>query len=224
MRYWLNGMLVFGWCLLVIQPSQVEAVILINEVLADPPAIGGDANGDGTVSATQDEFVELVNTATDPVSLTGWTLSDAVSLRHTFAAGSSIPSLGFFVVFGGGSPQGFANAAVASSGILSLNNTGDTLTLRDQTAQLIDSFIYGTEGGMDVSLTRFPDGVGPFVKHTTVVSSSAFSPATTVDGRSTLPVSSSDPTVPEPSTLFLLLPGLAGLLARGRCRFYGSSA
>ena len=202
---------------LSIRQTRAEALILINEVLADPPAIGGDANGDGIVSATQDEFVELVNTAAAPVSLAGWSFADLVSTRHTFAPSSTIPAFGFFVIFGGGAPQGFANAAIASSGTLSLNNTGDTLTLRDQASQLVETFVYGAEGGMDVSLTRFPDALGPFVKHTTV-SVRPFSPGQGVDSRSTLPLPSSDPVFPEPSSLLLLGSGMfrLSLLRRRR--------
>ena len=66
-------------------PHKADAVIVINEVLADPPAIIGDANQDGVVSATQDEFVELINTEYAPVSLGGWSLADSVRVRHRFA-------------------------------------------------------------------------------------------------------------------------------------------
>ena len=44
-----------GWA------QNVSAVVLINEILADPPKIGGDANGDGSVSSKNDEFIEIVN-------------------------------------------------------------------------------------------------------------------------------------------------------------------
>lgn len=192
-------------------PGSAEAVILINEVLADPSAIFGDANGDGVISITQDEFVELVNTGADPVSLAQWTLSDAVQVRHVFSAAAAIPAYSFFVVFGGGSPAGFANAATASAGSLGLNNSGDTVTLQDALGAPVDLFSYGAAGGQDVSLTRFPDASGLFVQHSSV-SNHAFSPGTTVDGLSVLPHDAADPPpLPEPSTLFLLSLGLWGL-------------
>ncbi len=219
------AVLVSVFCVAVFLVSHAEAAILINEVLADPPAVGGDANGDGVISATQDEFVELVNTGANSVSVSGWTLSDLVSVRHTFSASSTIPSLGFFVVFGGGSPQGFSNVAVASTGTLSLNNAGDTVSLRDAQGQLIDSLAYGAEGGKDVSLTRVPDAVGSFVLHT-IVNGHSFSPGKSVDGQPSLArLRSSEtdppgsPTIPEPASLLLLSGGLTALVCvPRRCR------
>ncbi|MBI3996746.1 MAG: lamin tail domain-containing protein [Candidatus Omnitrophica bacterium] len=217
---WIIGVMALAGCW---QP-QAGAAIFINEILADPPAVIGDANRDGVVSTTQDEFVELINTDSQAISLAGWTLSDQMQVRHTFAPATSIPANGFFVIFGGGVPQGFSSAAIASTGTLSLNNGGDTVTLRDAVAGLIDTFTYGAEGGMDVSLTRSPDATGAFVKHT-AVNAQRFSPGTTVDGNSTLPSPSiSSPpdaartpvTTPEPASWWLMGFGLLGCARKRR--------
>lgn len=207
--------------------TTASAAILINEVLADP---AGDANGDGSVHSSKDEFVELVNTGVIPVSLASWTLADLVQVRHVFADDAAIPPAGFFVVFGG-APQGFAQAAAASTGTLSLNNTGDTVTLRDAGGALIDTFSYGAEGNKDTSLTRSPDATGPFVLHNTV-STTAYSPGRTVNGATTLPLpeggpgipesptptDGQNPIVPEPSPLALLGIGALGLPMLRRTR------
>lgn len=202
-----------------------EATILINEFLADP---NGDANGDGALNTTQDEFVELLNAGGIDLSLASWTLSDLIQVRHTFSAGSVIPAGSFFVVFGGGSPSGFTSYATASTGTLSLNNTGDTLFLRDAGGLLINQVSYGSEGNQNTSLTRNPDGEPIFVKHTTV-NSFSYSPGTTVDGNLQLPTAEPppldlpQPTIPEPATMCLAFMGLVPMLGLRRATGEGAS-
>ena len=113
--------------------------LIINEYLADPPdGLPGDANGDGTRDAAQDEFVELVNSGAVPLDIGLFTVSDATQVRFTVPAGKIIPAGEAAVVFGGGTPTGaFGNATanglvfVAGAGGLSLNNGGDTITIKD---------------------------------------------------------------------------------------------
>ncbi|MGH7494741.1 MAG: lamin tail domain-containing protein [bacterium] len=149
--------------------TRAQSPIFINEILADPDGTNGDANGDGVVSSTQDEFVELVNVSGSFLDVSGWTLSDASGVRHTFPAGSVVCEEGVMVVFSGGTPAGtFGGARVqtASTGQLGLNNAGDTVTLRDG-VNVIASYTYGAEGGDNQSLTRDPDVTGPepLIKH-----------------------------------------------------------
>ncbi len=159
---------------------------VINEIHADPSTSLGDANNDGTANFSQDEFVELVNNSGGDVDVSGWTLSDAVGVRHTFPPGSVVADGCGVVVFGGGAPAGgFGGMVVqtASSGQLGLNNGGDTVTLHDGTGN-VAVVTYGGEGGNDQSLTRDPDVTGGFVQHTAATGSGGalFSPGTRVDG------------------------------------------
>jgi len=162
--------------------------LVINEINADPASgISGDANGDGTRDSTDDEFVEIVNTGSTAVDISGFTLSDLSGLRHTFAAGTVIQPGQAIVVFGGGTPTGsFSGATVvtASSGSLSLNNSGDTITLADDMGTTITQVVYGSEGGANQSLTRDPDGTGSFAQHSTVTGANGalFSPGSQIDG------------------------------------------
>lgn len=174
---------------LVVAP--VLPAVIINEILADPPA-GADVNGDGSASTSEDEFVEIVNTTNAPVSIGGYTISDATGIRHVFAVGTLLPAGESAIVFGGGNPTGpFGSAGnnglvfKASTGTLSLNNTEETVTLRDAAGNLLSQVAYGSEGGNDQSLTLDPDVTGDLVQHTTSpdASGARFSPGTRVDGR-----------------------------------------
>jgi hypothetical protein len=118
----------------IVLTAQNPVAIVINEILADPDAANGDANGDGAVNTTQDEFVEIVNNEPTSLDISGWTLSDGNSARHTFPASTVIPASCSIVVFAGGAPSGtfgFSLVQTASAGQLGLNNTGDTVTLNN---------------------------------------------------------------------------------------------
>ncbi|MFQ5707058.1 MAG: lamin tail domain-containing protein [bacterium] len=190
-----RSQLALGWIVLIslgIFAGRVQAQnVVLNEILADPaPGLAGDANGDGVRSATDDEFVEIVNVGNSTVDLSGWKISDSVKDRFTFPSGTSLDPGEFVVVFGGGTPTGIPGQVfTVSSGNLSLNNGGDTVTLTDAAGVEQDAHTYGSEGGDDQSLTRDPDGTGPFVQHTNATGSAGalFSPGTTVDGKTMLP-------------------------------------
>ena len=160
---------------------------VINEVLADPDATAGDANGDGTVSTTEDEFVEIVNATGGAVDISGWTVADGFSVRHTFPVGTVVPDQCGVVVFSGGTPTGdFGGMAAqtASTGSLGLNNSGDDVTLNDGVVDIV-MVTYGGEGGNDQSITLDPDITGPaLVEHSTATGSGGalFSPGTRIDG------------------------------------------
>ncbi len=166
--------------------------LIINEYLADPPAgLAGDANGDGARSTSQDEFVEIINRADVPVDLSGYRLSDADEVRHLFAPGIVVPPGESVVVFGGGRPTGsFGNAQEnnlvfrASSGGLSLNNTGDRVKLETGEGRLVQEIVFGAEAGnANQSLNRDPDGGGAlFSLHALVGRGRLFSPGAKADG------------------------------------------
>lgn len=163
-----------------------DVTIVINEILADPDAIDGDANGDGTVSTSQDEFVEIVNSTTTAIDISQFTLSDAVNVRHTYPVGTILQPNDAVVVFGGGTPTGFDyyDVQTASSGSLGLNNGGDDVILKDASGTVVTNVTFGSEGGDNQSITRDPDFTGEFVKHSTATGSGGtlFSPNKTIDG------------------------------------------
>ncbi|WP_420631769.1 lamin tail domain-containing protein [Candidatus Leptofilum sp.] len=161
--------------------------VVINEFLADPAADDpGDANGDGTRDSSDDEFIEIVNVSGADLDVSGWSISDAVQVRHVFPSGSVIPADCSLVVFGGGTPTGSFGGAVvqtASDGALGFNNSGDTITLDDGGSSTLE-YVYGSEGGNNQSITRDPDITGTYVEHSTASASGGalFSPGTGLDG------------------------------------------
>lgn len=160
----------------------IELSLVINEIHADPDAEFGDANGDGTVDTDDDEFVEIVNASDAAVDLSGWTLSDASSVRHIFPEGTVLQAHSAIVIFDGGTPTGDFGGAivqVASEGLLSLNNTDDTIILNDGTT---DVLVVAYEGAdQNQSITRDPDLIGEiFVQHSEASNANGalFSPGT----------------------------------------------
>jgi len=162
---------------------------VINEILADPAGdITGDANGDGTRHATEDEFVEIVNNTGSTVDISGWTISDGYGVRHTFPGGTEVPNQSAVVVFGGGTPTGdfgYAIVQTANTGALGLNNGGDTVALNDGITD-VATYNYSSEGSNNQSITRDPDitGSDPLVHHSTATGSGGalFSPGAMIDG------------------------------------------
>jgi hypothetical protein len=149
--------------------------VFINEVLINEA--GSNVSG---------EFVELVNPASTAVDLSGWKISDAVGVRHTFASGTTLGAGKAIVVFGGASgiPSGLSNAVAASTGTLSLSNSSDTVTVKNAQGTTVStatfsSSLTGTDG---VSANRNPDASSSatFSLHTTLGRSS--SPGTRASG------------------------------------------
>jgi len=145
--------------------AAVAGEVIVNEALLNPGGL--DANRDGGQSNLDDEFVELVNVRATPVDLSGHTLRDATAIRHTFANPTTLPAGGSLVVFGAGNFAAAVpaftvlhesgHALGASSGALSLNNGGDTITLAAPSTSIIDTLTFGA-GAPGVSLNRNPDG------------------------------------------------------------------
>ena len=168
----------------------VTPVFVINEIHADPDATNGDANGDGSVSTQNDEFVEIVNRSGTSLDISNWVIADGYGDRHTVPNGTTIGDGVALVVFGGGTPTNISGIAqTASSGGLELNNSGDVVTLKDDAGGTIVTYTYGSEAGDDQSIARNPDYTGDFVKHLTISGNAVrFSPGKTNASDVSLPV------------------------------------
>ncbi len=172
-----------------------QPLLIINEVLYDPPSgDAGDANGDGTREAQEDEFIEFVNIG-GTLDLSGYSVHDDAQERHVFPEGTVISSGGVLVLFGGGDPTGaFGNAIVqtATTGLLNMNNAGDFVTLYNTNGEVVLTFdIEPLSNNPDESYCRYPDlNTEPdadgnlFYQHSSLSESSGslFSPGTKIDG------------------------------------------
>ncbi|MFO0750025.1 MAG: lamin tail domain-containing protein [Myxococcota bacterium] len=157
--------------------APVAGDLIINELMADPgPAIGGnDANGDGVVDGSDDEFVEIVNVSTSTLMLDGAKMADGGGKTFTFPVGSCVAPNQAVLVFGKYTGTGsFGGALTFSGNGLSLNNDGDSVTLRASDATTILAQVaYGAEAGSDQSITRQIDldPTATLVKHSLAPSS-----------------------------------------------------
>lgn len=157
----------------VLSGEGVEEVVVINEILADPPSgNAGDANRDGDRDTNKDEFVEILNTGLRPINISGWQLSDnsRTSNRFAFPDTTWIAPGEYIVLFGGGTPTGFTGQVFVDDGRIGrsgLSNTSDQVFLINPASNdTLASAGWGREGGGDQSLVRYPEGIGEWVLHT----------------------------------------------------------
>ncbi|TYP94988.1 Por secretion system C-terminal sorting domain-containing protein [Fodinibius salinus] len=168
--------------------------VVINELLTEPHTdASGDVNGDGSRSASDDEFIEIVNNESTEIDISGWQLSadGETNVIHTFPDGTVLGAGKAIVVFGGGTPaSGFGNAIIQTSTEtgLSFTNSSGNVRLLDASGNVLQDIVYGGTGepnaGDGQSVTRDPDISGSFVKHSNAKGSSGaiFSPGTKIDG------------------------------------------
>lgn len=186
-------------------PTAVEERVAIAEYLANPTGNTNAAHYNPlrrdppTNNPSQhDEYLELVNLGDQDLDLLGWTIADAVSVRHRFYESFILGARNAAIVYGG-PLNGFTPGldvpsipASESSAGLALNNDGDTLTVRNQLGGVVERVVYTaaqvSSGG---SMTRFPTLDHGFVPQISV-STLAVTPGRQYDGK----LWSEPPTIP----------------------------
>ncbi len=137
------------WCvvpfvLLSLSPL-LSAQVVINEVMYDP-------------DLPEPEWIELHNSGSVPIDVSGWTVQDRTSAKPSIPTGT-IPAKGYLLL----TKDSAALRGVRSPGpqivqlsLPALNNGGDDLVLRDADENTVDSVSYASSwGGKDgVSLER----------------------------------------------------------------------
>jgi CotH kinase protein/Lamin Tail Domain len=134
--------------LILVLPSSAAAAVVINEIMYHPDSEIYDASW---------EFVELYNTDSSSIDISGWYFSNGITF--TFAPGTEIPGYGYLVV---------ANDAAEAASHYSISNVvgnfgarlsdgGERLSISDASGTLVDTVRYDDKGSWPVA----PDGQGP---------------------------------------------------------------
>ena len=118
----------------ILLSSNAAGSLLITEIMYNPSAVA-DPNG---------EWFEVYNYGSTFVDTYHWTISDAANNTYTFPS-SLIINPGDYYVFGydgnAATNGGISGVWPYSSNIL-LNNTSDSITIRDNNNDLIDEVVY----------------------------------------------------------------------------------
>lgn len=149
--------------------------LLINEIYYK---VNDDVNNDGIIDINNDEFIEIVNVSYKNLSLDGLSIWDSLdySYRHRFTG--TLNSNNAIVIFGGGDlsnlSENNASFVIASSGSLSLKDSGDEVRIIDENDNVLESINY-ISNGVNGSINRNPD-----------LTNSSFAPHSEVSGDNTL--------------------------------------
>ena len=157
------------------------AKVVIDEVLADP-ATGpnGDANRDGVRDSKSDEFVEIWNVDSKPVTIGGWWLSDddvGSSGRFHFPDGTVLEPGTRAVLFGGGEPRDIPGRVFVDDGSIGngLTNKGDLVLLVDPVSEDTMAVAdFRVKGDLNRSVVRLAEGI--YVPHPDLPDGGVISP------------------------------------------------
>ena len=121
------------------QPEAAPGKIVINEV---------SSLGDNNF-----EWVELFNSGGSSVDLTGWTIVDGDSSSDNLSA-ITIPAGGYAIVVTNNEDSSIISSIPGEAQTITLasptigdglTNTGDAVTIKDNTSSIVDSMSYGTD-------------------------------------------------------------------------------
>lgn len=135
--------------------------------------------------ASGNDWIEIYNPTSTDIDLTNWIIEDSTSTIKTLS--------------GNINPNSFVYIEVSNR----LNNSGDSVILKNALGATIDSHIYASDPGIDISLGRNPDG-GSW---TTLSNSSQNSSNNNSQGITPTPTATSTPSPtpsPSPQNIFQL--------------------
>jgi hypothetical protein len=127
--------------------------VVINEFCADNDSIYDPAG-------ETDDWIELYNTTSHDINLSGLNFSDSFSKpsKWQFLSGTTIHAHEFLVVW--------ADQDTGQPGIhaaFALSASGEAIVLSNKDLSIVDSISFGIQT-TNLSMARIPDGTGPFVR------------------------------------------------------------
>jgi len=123
-------------------PTAIPGFVVLNEFLPHPHS---DWNGDGSIDVG-DEYIEIINLDSIPVSVYGWKLDTGANSSKTF----SLPNITL-------QPRQIAFFFHSQTGI-SLSDGGGTVRLLKSGGYVADAFTYPVVELADQAWCRMPDG------------------------------------------------------------------
>ncbi|MDI6734700.1 MAG: lamin tail domain-containing protein [bacterium] len=125
-----------------VEVARTQERIIFNEVMYDAPSFAGDTNG---------EWVELYNTTDNTINISNWVFNDGASDK-IIPPGTTITPYGYIVLiervgtFTAYNYPGTINTV--EIGNFSLNDSTDTLTLKNASLNIIDKLEYDKKWGV----------------------------------------------------------------------------
>ncbi|MBI1797401.1 MAG: lamin tail domain-containing protein [Candidatus Eisenbacteria bacterium] len=143
-------------------PACAQSSLKLNEILPGPAR---DWDGSGTFSSRDDEWIEVVNTGSSPLTLDGFFVTDGDSIpRYAF---TGTLAAGAFLRVTGKESFDWEQATGHPAFGLSLGNSGDSVMLWQivgADTMRVDSYTFTShEAAADRSIGRSPDGTGPWI-------------------------------------------------------------
>lgn len=132
--------------------SFIDSDVVINEFMAKNDNAQADQDGEF------DDWIELYNTTTSPVDLSGWYLSDnpAILDKWTFPAGSIVNGESYLIVW---ADEDGSQAGLHAN--FKLSGDGEILYLVDPNLEVAQEIEFGEQED-DMGYARVPNGTGDF--------------------------------------------------------------